>query len=717
MAGVGWLLGTVLDFLASLLRYPVPLAALALVIAPLWNFGRTVGLPVLFWHEQPRARRMAGVAVTLHAAAVTFVVFLLELGRRPQGAPDLARFFAGAAIVVAALLLPAAILRWRRSLRYAAELQRGGGDERPGLVAPVRDPDRGGAGALRSVHFSPWPLLQGALLAAAGVALAVTMAVWLRRESIRPPGWVLTALLLGADTREPWLHLLALAMVAWIGIASWLFRSTATPAVAICLLLSGLTAVDGFLAFRLGHPAPGVLLGLTALVVAGSNRYKLRLPALAAWYARPLAYPPPAPEADRRPGGLLDLLSRDGVTPGASAARRPLILLCASGGGIRAAAWAAGILDALDQLPGFRPALRLVTGASGGMVGATFWIGKLHAGRAPREAASAVAGDLVARVAGDSLTPVARALAFTDAPLAFTPFTNRADRGEALERAWRAQAPEWLDVTFGSLREHEARGELPSLVYAPMLVEDGRRLILSNLDLAPVTRNEVRWVDAAGRAEGASSSAVHLDTLFPGALADLPLRTAARLSAAFPYLSPAIVLPTMPRRRVVDAGYYDNYGVNLACGWLRECLRDERRRGWFAAHVSRVLVVQVRDNVSELSMNRERPARRPAKGGPLATLGRWAGRGFQGITSPVHALLTARTSAMLFQNDADLETVTELYDRAFGDGFLTTTVFDLKADVSLSWYLTDAELALVRAQLESAGIRQKIRDVAAWLAR
>lgn len=716
MAAVGWLLGAVLDFLASLLRYPVPFAALALVVAPLWNVGRAIGLPLLFWHEQPPARRMAGAAVTLHAAAVTFVVFLLELGRRTDEVPDLARFFAGGGAALGALLVPAAALRWRRSVRYAAKVGGEGPDERPGLVAAVRAPDGGGPGALRSVHFSPWPLLQGALVAAAAVALVVTLAVWLRSGSIRPPGWLLTALLLGPGTREPWLHLLALAMVAWIGVAAGLFRATATPAVAICLLLSGLTALDGFIAFRLGHPAPGVLLGLAALVAAGTNRYKLRLPALATWYARPVPYPPPAPEADRRSQPLLDFLIREDATHGEDGGRRPLVLLCASGGGLRAAAWAAGILAALDRLPGFRRALHLVTGASGGMVGATFWIGKLHAERDGRHPSAT--GDLLARVAGDSLTSVARGLAFTDIPLAFTPFTNGSDRGEALEQAWRAQAPEWLDLTFGRLREHEARGECPSLVFSPMLVEDGRRLILGNLDLAPVTRNEVRRVDAPERPECASSSAVHLETLFPGALADLPLRTAARLSAAYPYLSPAVVLPTVPRRRVVDAGYYDNYGANLACGWLRECLRDDRRRRWFAAHVSRVLLVQVRDNVSDLSMNRERPADRdPAQPAPLATLARWAGRGFQGITSPARGLLTARTSAMLFQNDADLETVTELYDRAFSAGFLTTTVFELEADVSLSWYLTAEELALVRAQLESDAIRQKCRDVAAWLER
>ena len=70
------------------------------------------------------------------------------------------------------------------------------------------------------------------------------------------------------------------------------------------------------------------------------------------------------------------------------------------------------------------------------------------------------------------------------------------------------------------------------------------------------------------------------------------LATAALMSASFPYPCPAVPLPTHPRRRVVDAGYYDNYGVSLAAGWLFNAI------DWLKANVSRVAVVHIRDGVS-----------------------------------------------------------------------------------------------------------------------
>ena len=46
------------------------------------------------------------------------------------------------------------------------------------------------------------------------------------------------------------------------------------------------------------------------------------------------------------------------------------------------------------------------------------------------------------------------------------------------------------------------------------------------------------------------------------------LATAARMSATFPYVLPAVELPTDPPLRVVDAGYFDGFGVSLAMAWL-----------------------------------------------------------------------------------------------------------------------------------------------------
>ena len=59
------------------------------------------------------------------------------------------------------------------------------------------------------------------------------------------------------------------------------------------------------------------------------------------------------------------------------------------------------------------------------------------------------------------------------------------------------------------------------------------------------------------------------------------------MNATFPYVSPAVRLPVSPARRVVDAGYYDNYGINVAASWIQE------HREWIRLHTSGVVLIQV----------------------------------------------------------------------------------------------------------------------------
>src|SRR5262249_9064492 len=154
-------------------------------------------------------------------------------------------------------------------------------------------------------------------------------------------------------------------------------------------------------------------------------------------------------------------------------------------------------------------------------------------------------------------------LIFNDLPGMFFPWSVRTDRGHALENAWKetlADGPDtpegkrWpaLDVPFCALRDGEQEGWLPSLVFSPMIVESGRRLLISNLTLDWLATNH--W-DALRPEDGrgTSHSAVQFFDLFPHSA--LRLGTAVRMSAAYPYVSPAAVLPTDPRWRVVDAGY------------------------------------------------------------------------------------------------------------------------------------------------------------------
>jgi hypothetical protein len=56
--------------------------------------------------------------------------------------------------------------------------------------------------------------------------------------------------------------------------------------------------------------------------------------------------------------------------------------------------------------------------------------------------------------------------------------------------------------------------------------------------------------------------------------------TAARLSAAFPYVSPAatMTIDGRPRYHLVDGGYYDNYGLVALSQWLDDALEEMSNR-------------------------------------------------------------------------------------------------------------------------------------------
>jgi Patatin-like phospholipase len=714
-----WLLGV-------WLREPLLLIGWAVMLGIVLGAGRSVGLPLLFWHERAASAFLAGLAATLFTAETFFVLFLIH-----SNAPGSARFGLGAHLTVGgaiwlAIVGARAVQLHRTALEPAGRAGAGGeaGDAR-GLAPRVHAvvPGEARLGALTATPVSPWPFARGAVLG------AILIVIWV----------LVDRLLFGDEPRYRHLHVLAAIVTAAMVVTFLAIRRTATPAIGLSMLLALFAATYGFVTYQTGSRGLLLVVGVLLLWLAGRPRYRLRVPALAALYparGTPAPYPPPV-AAQAGPEGLrpllLDRLASAAGDPGdwpdaPLPARRPLILICTSGGGIRAATWTAGVLGTLDALPGFRLAARMISGASGGMVGAAFWVAWQRA-RVERDPAAALAPAgpedwrrLAACVATDSLTATSRRLFFRDLPMAFWPGPNRHDRGRALEDAWiehvaqRLQAR--LDVPMARLRDGEERGFWPSLVFSPMLVEDGRRLLLTNLALARVIVNQARWL-SAGAAANLDTSSVTAFTaaqLFPGEWPRFPLSTAARLSAAFPYVSAAVTLPTAPRRRVVDAGYYDNYGMDLACGWLREALACQR--AWLAAHVSAVLVVQIRDNVSNLSVNPDSESERRSgdlRAGPSCEDSILA-RGFEGVSSPPEALLAARDSVALFRSDAQLEALTQLFHEVCGrPDFVTTTVFEFKGEASLSWYLTRDEIRGIDDQVTTPAIQGKVDTVGKWL--
>ena len=71
--------------------------------------------------------------------------------------------------------------------------------------------------------------------------------------------------------------------------------------------------------------------------------------------------------------------------------------------------------------------------------------------------------------------------------------------------------------------------------------------------------------------------------------ANLRFSTALRMNATFPYITPAVQMPSDPVIEVIDAGMRDNYGLKNSLHFLF-VFKD-----WIKANTSGVVLLQIRD--------------------------------------------------------------------------------------------------------------------------
>lgn len=744
--------------------------------------GRAYGVFFLVWHEVPLKQGVVGFALVFLAWEVALVGYLLETSRTPYDQ----RYrlgFAGPAVcfLIGVVLSAASLVLLLLSLRFFAYLVGLDGGSTPSVLE------------LRDIEWTPpahgLPLLGGALL---GLLLALfltslsTIAPWLQRPLQRLGGWIFHLFdrfpFLGvkrADEHDLFLHGVATLNTA---IAVLFFSLVAflpgafSPVVGLGFLLHLLVGVYAFLAYFLPRFLPVVLFVWVLLGwLSGLSPYKERFPALAPYYAEPVALTTSSePDPPLLKPNEIDFC---GPARGIHAAntRRPLVVVCVSGGGLRSAAWTLAVLQKLEEefrnkqidLPAH---IRIFTGASGGMVGASVYTASLP--EPESEDAVVPPGELWENLTRDSLSPVIQQMAYGDLWSLFWAGPRRNDRGQALEKAWRNNVGCVLTTSFSRLREGERLGWRPSLIFSPMLVEDGRRLLVSNLDLSEITVNTAPLLDREPEFV-LSIGALELFRLFPDKRTReaFAVGTAARMSASFPYISPAAVLPTSPRRRVVDAGYFDNYGVSLAAAWLT----SPSTRAWMRDRVSGVLMIQIRDGQSEQERRLETVA--PDRSRPLS-------RGLEWLTAPPQGLIHALESAAIFRNDeqmeglkrllteevqvapllarlsgaqiellreaakgqwpaagvleltdawqqrfrtalladpatkeqatALLEDVLDAYSHKGKPAFFATATFEFHGRVSLSWYLTPEEKKQLKRDLEVIETTEKIQRMIAW---
>ena len=120
---------------------------------------------------------------------------------------------------------------------------------------------------------------------------------------------------------------------------------------------------------------------------------------------------------------------------------------------------------------------------------------------------------------------------------------------------------------------------------------------------------------------------------------DLPITTAARLSAGFPYVSPASRSDADDRHysHVVDGGYFDNYGILTVAGVVHEALE----KAHLPPPLRRILVIEICDTAE---CSGKQPTGRINAGGEANQS--WT---YQ-LTAPLSAVINMRTAAQRVNN-------------------------------------------------------------------
>ncbi|GAA4450801.1 hypothetical protein GCM10023189_11970 [Nibrella saemangeumensis] len=261
----------------------------------------------------------------------------------------------------------------------------------------------------------------------------------------------------------------------------------------------------------------------------------------------------------------------------------PIYIIAAEGGGLRAAYWTAAILGQLSKrVDHFYDRVYALSTVSGGSVGAAVYT-KLYAdsrlalrirtAEEQRRLDSAIYKSATGILSQDYLSPLTMAFLVPDMVQKLLPASVGAfDRAkyieDALSRAYADGAIRFLpgereryslDSTFMSVWEGENIYRVPSMFMNCTRVEDGAKMVLSNLLIQGdafqgVNRQEV--IDLQDK--------IHKH---------IPISTAAFMSARFPVVTPPATVQANDAKRadwfnIVDGGYIDNSGLETAIAVL-----------------------------------------------------------------------------------------------------------------------------------------------------
>ncbi|WP_341834114.1 patatin-like phospholipase family protein [Chitinophaga pollutisoli] len=376
----------------------------------------------------------------------------------------------------------------------------------------------------------------------------------------------------------------------------------------------------------------------------------------------------------------------------------PLIVINTSGGGSRSAAWTMNVLQRYDSL--LKGQLinhtMLITGASGGMMGATYFRElylRQQEGRMPT-ARNLYDSSYCEKISKDLLNSVFSSFAVNDFITPFRHFdigknSYAKDRGYAFEMQLNLNTDHILNKKLGEYRQPELEARIPMLIWCASINADGRRLYMSPQPVSYLCAPEYRYPTRSMR----DVDGVDFGQFFANQDAnELRVTSAIRMSATFPYVLPNVFLPSNPIVDVMDAGISDNFGQETSLRFLYNF------RKWINENTGGVIFIQLRDS----RKNDVSPIKQKKDLGDL-------------LFEPLFSMQRHWTSMQDFDQDHLIN-----YMEGNFPGKFTRLIFQYvpqQADkaAALSWHLTPREKLDIARALDNPANQQSFRQLDAAL--
>lgn len=346
-----------------------------------------------------------------------------------------------------------------------------------------------------------------------------------------------------------------------------------------------------------------------------------------------------------------------------------IVVVATAGGGIQAAGWTARVLTGLQQQcslqnsnSNFADSIAAISAVSGGAVGTLFFMNQYGIAGQSRgfHPSASDLSTIVAKAETPALSDVAWAITYVEPSRALFPYWRNSaeekilDRGFVLEQTWRNQGS--INAYLSNWREGITEGWRPAVIFNATIAETGQPFLLSTSDFDTGSTSPARQT---------------FTRAYPNS--DLPVVTATRLAASFPFVSPASrSLSSRPEYHLVDGGYYDNFGVDSLIAWLDQglTLLSKEREKDPSVVLPNVLFIQIRSFPNDLFPS-------PVSRG-------W----FYQSYAPIDALMSVRSTAQLVRDRDELEIMRQKW--VTRGVRIETPVFVFPGEAApLSWELTE----------------------------